>query len=88
MIKAVTIWLPPALDHKAWQEFIGSRWSRLQFETAVRKSAKESEEQGLKVEIVSISVSKVMELLDKKSLENSPDNRAKAVAEWYDEQAD
>lgn len=78
MIDRVAIWLPPADEHAAWQEFTGYSMTRAELEARVAEAFEEAAQNAEEVVIVPMPVAEMRARLG--SRPNTQENRAAVVA--------
>lgn len=87
-LEEIAIWVPPAGEHSAWQEFTGNTLSKTEFDDRIVAMISELQSQNLIVFKVNWTVSRMMDELAAAGLENTTENRAAVVAGYTGEDED
>lgn len=85
-IQSVALWVPPAGEHTAWQEYTGNTMlSKTEFDDRMTAMISELQSQNLIIIKVNWTVNRMMDELAAAGLENTVDNRAAVVAGYTGE---
>ena len=87
-LQDIAMWVPPAGEHAAWQEFTGNTLSKTEFDDRINAMITELQSQNIVVTKVIWTVSRMKDELAAAGLENTTENRAAVVAGYTGEDED
>lgn len=83
--ESASMWVPPAGEHTAWQEFTGNAVSKTEFDDRMTAIISNLQSQNIVVIKVNWTVSRMMDELAAAGLENTVENRAAVIMEYIGE---
>ena len=85
-LKAVALWIPPAGEHTAWQEYTGNTMlSKTEFDDRMTAIISELQSQNITVIKVNWTVFRMRDELAAAGLENTTEHRAAVIAGYTGE---
>jgi len=85
-LQSVALWVPPAGEHEAWQEYTGNTdMTKLEFDDRTTAIISELQGQGIIVIKVNWTVSRMADELAAAGLENKTEHRAAVIAGYTGE---
>ena len=83
--REVAIWVPPAGEHAAWQEFTGNTLTKVEFDDRIVAMISELQSQNMVVFKVNWTVARMTDELLTAGLDNTTENRAAVIAGYTGE---
>ena len=85
MLDKIAMWQWPDSDLEAWQELTGNTFTLAEYKARLARMSEGAERDGYELVLIEWSVERMAAELEKAGLENTTENRARLIAEAYDD---